>query len=211
MPLLKPSPSIVVAAMVLSLAAGGAGYAAGSLPKHSVGSAQLKKNAVTAKKLKNGAVTGAKVAPDSLGGAQIDEGSLAMPVRPGSIVLAPSDFQPRESTGYSANSDGSIYSALNNVGFEASFQLPEGATVTSVKVFTVDNGVDDIRAYVARYTPSARQSVYSTASASAGVSTAVQTLAPGLLPTAPGSTQRVLVFLPLGPAYLLYGAQVDYQ
>lgn len=68
------------------LALGGTAFAAGSLARNSVGSAQIKSNAVktaelnpsavTSAKIKNGAVTGADVATGTLGGREIADGSL---------------------------------------------------------------------------------------------------------------------------------------
>ena len=45
------SPAMIVACVSLVVALGGVSYAAGVLPKNSVGPAQLKKSAVTAAKL----------------------------------------------------------------------------------------------------------------------------------------------------------------
>jgi hypothetical protein len=72
----RPSASMVVALIALVVAMGGTGYAAITLPKNSVGTAQLKKNAVTTKKIKKGAVNSKKVKNDSLTGADILESSL---------------------------------------------------------------------------------------------------------------------------------------
>jgi hypothetical protein len=49
----RPSPSMVVALLALTVALGGTSYAAIKLPKNSVGSKQLKKNAVTGAKVKD--------------------------------------------------------------------------------------------------------------------------------------------------------------
>lgn len=57
----------VMATFAVFIALGGASYAAVSLPRNSVGPAQIKKNAVTTAKIKNGAVTGAKVKAGTLG------------------------------------------------------------------------------------------------------------------------------------------------
>jgi hypothetical protein len=56
-----PSPALVVSLVALFVALGGTTYAATSLPKNSVGTAQLKKNAVTSAKIKDGSVTAGKV------------------------------------------------------------------------------------------------------------------------------------------------------
>jgi hypothetical protein len=57
----------VVATLALFVALGGSAYAAGKLPKNSVGTKQLKAGSVTAPKIKNGTITGAKINLGSLG------------------------------------------------------------------------------------------------------------------------------------------------
>lgn len=57
----KPSPALVISIIALFVALGGTTYAATSLPKNSVGTAQLKKNSVTASKIEKGAVTAGKI------------------------------------------------------------------------------------------------------------------------------------------------------
>jgi hypothetical protein len=54
-----PSPAMIVACLALIVALGGVSYAAGVLPKNSVGPPQLKKNAVTGAKVKNGTLVAA--------------------------------------------------------------------------------------------------------------------------------------------------------
>jgi hypothetical protein len=49
----RPSPSMAVALLALSVALGGTGYAAIKLPRNSVGSKQIKRNAVTGAKVKD--------------------------------------------------------------------------------------------------------------------------------------------------------------
>src|SRR5205814_8252821 len=49
----RPSPAIVLACAALLIALGGVSYAATSLPRNSVGTAQLRNNAVTSGKVKN--------------------------------------------------------------------------------------------------------------------------------------------------------------
>jgi hypothetical protein len=66
----------VVGYVALSVALGGASYAAVSLPKNSVGQKQIRKGAVTRSKLANGAVNGSKVAKGSLTGKQIKSSTL---------------------------------------------------------------------------------------------------------------------------------------
>jgi hypothetical protein len=71
-----PSPAMIVACAALVVALGGVSYAAGVLPKNSVGAAQLQKKAVTASKLRTNAVTGVKVKNGSLMGADFKAGQL---------------------------------------------------------------------------------------------------------------------------------------
>jgi hypothetical protein len=49
----RPSPALVVACLALLIALGGVSYAAVTLPRNSVGPAQLRNDAVTSKKVKN--------------------------------------------------------------------------------------------------------------------------------------------------------------
>ena len=71
-----PAPAMLVAFVALAVSFCGVGYAAGVLPKNSVGAAQLQKRAVTRAKLKNNAVTGAKVKNGSLTAADFKVGQL---------------------------------------------------------------------------------------------------------------------------------------
>jgi hypothetical protein len=48
-----PSPAMLIACVALMVSLGGVSYAAGVLPKNSVGTAQLKKSAITGAKVKN--------------------------------------------------------------------------------------------------------------------------------------------------------------
>ncbi|MFN8110205.1 MAG: hypothetical protein U0Y82_10260 [Thermoleophilia bacterium] len=58
----RPSASMIVAGTALAVALGGTGYAAVSLPRGSVGTAQLKRNAVTSAKVRDGSLTAADFA-----------------------------------------------------------------------------------------------------------------------------------------------------
>jgi hypothetical protein len=71
-----PSPAVVLACVALVVALGGVSYAAGVLPKNSVGAAQLKKHAVTGAKLDKNAVSGGKVKNGSLMAADFKAGQL---------------------------------------------------------------------------------------------------------------------------------------
>lgn len=71
------SPAMVVACLSLVVALGGVSYAAGVLPKNSVGTMQLQKKAVSGAKLKQNAVTAAKVKNGSLTAADFKAGQLS--------------------------------------------------------------------------------------------------------------------------------------
>jgi hypothetical protein len=55
------TPSLVISIIALSVALGGASYAALKIPRNSVGVGQLKKNSVSAPKMRTGSVNSAKV------------------------------------------------------------------------------------------------------------------------------------------------------
>jgi hypothetical protein len=67
---------MLVAIVALFISMGGGAYAAFSLPRNSVGTAQLRNGAVTAAKLRNHSVTALKVAPHSLLAADFLPGQL---------------------------------------------------------------------------------------------------------------------------------------
>jgi len=67
---------MIVALIALFVALGGGAYAATTLPRNSVGTAQLKDGAVTARKLHNGAFTAEKIAYGSLLAKDFKAGQL---------------------------------------------------------------------------------------------------------------------------------------
>ncbi len=73
----------VLAGTALFVALGGTSYAAVSLPKDSVGTAQLRKNAVASSDIRKDAVTSAKVRNGSLGVADLSKGAVASLRTPG--------------------------------------------------------------------------------------------------------------------------------
>jgi hypothetical protein len=93
-----PSPAMLVACVALVVALGGVSYAAGVLPKNSVGTAQLKKKAVSAAKLKKNAVTARKVRNDAITSAKVkDRTLLAQDFKPGQLPAGPQG--PKGDTG----------------------------------------------------------------------------------------------------------------
>jgi hypothetical protein len=87
----SPSPAMVIACAALLVALTGTSIAAveASVPKNSVGSAQLKNNAVTAAKIASNAVTAAKIASNAVTGAKIAANAVTgAKVADGSLVAA---------------------------------------------------------------------------------------------------------------------------
>jgi hypothetical protein len=86
-----PSPAMVVACSALLVALTGTSIAAveASVPKNSVGTAQLKNNAVTAAKIASNAVTSAKIASNAVTSAKIASNAVTgAKVQDGSLVAA---------------------------------------------------------------------------------------------------------------------------
>jgi hypothetical protein len=230
---LKPTPALLVASLALALSiGGGVGYAAGSLPHNSVGAKQLKKNAVTGKAIKDGAVTGGKIAdgsvtgpdlaagsvnganvvPNSLGGAQIDESTLAIPPKPTSLILTGTDFVPRNSAyQFSTAGAGDLSTPSDGTSFAATLHIPQGATITGIRLFYLDNGPEDIEAFVGRFVPATGDQVYSVGIDSEGTSALVRTMTLTPLALPAGSVEDLTIYPPAGAVYKIYGAQVDYQ
>jgi hypothetical protein len=73
----RPSPALVIAMIALFVALGSGAYAAISLPKNSVGSAQIRRHAVTAVKLAKNAVTSATIRDHTLLASDFKAGQLA--------------------------------------------------------------------------------------------------------------------------------------
>lgn len=90
----RPSAATVAASVALFLSLGGGAYAAFTLPRHSVGTAQLRDGAVTAAKLHTGSVGASKVRLHSL---------LAADFRPGQLLAGaagpPGPTGPQGKTG----------------------------------------------------------------------------------------------------------------
>jgi hypothetical protein len=136
----RPSPTMAVALLALSVALGGTSYAAITLPKNSVGTRQLKKGAVTGRKIASNAVTSRRVKDRSLLSVDFATGQLPAGPKgekgdPGPIGLTgPSDaFVSRTSTVQA-------FSAMGPTQF-ASLSLPAGSYIFTAKLFADnDNG-----------------------------------------------------------------------
>jgi hypothetical protein len=76
----RPSASLVVSFVALFVALGGAGYAATSLPRNSVGTAQLRNGSVGNWKLKANAVGGHKIINGAVGAKQVNSSQVQLRV-----------------------------------------------------------------------------------------------------------------------------------
>lgn len=101
----RPSPALVVAGIALGLALGGTGYATVlTVPRNSVGTAQLKNGAVTTRKIAAGAVTSSQVRNSSL---------LRTDFKPGQLPAGPTG--PQGPAGPAGPAGASGISALQRV------------------------------------------------------------------------------------------------
>ncbi len=125
------SPALVVACLALAVALGGVSYAAVSLPKNSVGTKQLKRNAVN----------GVKVQNKSLGRLDINQASLGFGK---SVSIAAADMYGTDASACVAKdpSDGYLTKQL---------QLPQGARITKVTAYVLDNTAGNVTANLTRY------------------------------------------------------------
>jgi len=76
----RPSAPLVVSFIALFVSLGGAGYAAVSLPRNSVGNAQLQNGSVGNWKLKSNAVGARKIINGSVGAKQVDSSQVQLRV-----------------------------------------------------------------------------------------------------------------------------------
>lgn len=91
----RPSPAMIVALAALVFAMVGTGYAAISLPKKSVGTAQLKAKAVTNTKIKNGTITGKKLKLKTIGTVpNAAHASIADTVSPNAVHVVGAAGEP---------------------------------------------------------------------------------------------------------------------
>lgn len=75
-PIGRPSPSMIVALLALTVALGGTSYAATKLSKNSVGEKQIKKNAVTTRKIRSKAVNNSRLANNAVTSNKVKDRSL---------------------------------------------------------------------------------------------------------------------------------------
>ena len=164
----RPSPAMIVALAALFVALGGTSYAAFSLPKNSVGSAQIKRGAVTKTKIARGTLAelhGRKGATGPAGpsGAKGDQGIQGIQGTPGiqGIQGPPGvqgDLGPKGDQGIQGIQGiqgppgeisvavGYITSPLTKVSPDstatASAHCPSGMVVTGGGVYPINNDVN---------------------------------------------------------------------
>jgi hypothetical protein len=121
-----PSPATVLASIALAVALGGTCIAAVStVPRGSVGTAELKSGAVTTVKIRNGQVTSPDLADGGVTSADVRNGSLRrLDFRPGQLPHGPTGPQgPPGPPGVSGREQVAAETALTNAG-------PKTATAT---------------------------------------------------------------------------------
>ena len=84
-----PSPAMVVATVALFIALGGAGYAAVSIPRNSVGTSQLKNFAVTPLKIQPGAIKTKKLRDNAVTTPKIADAAVTTPKIADAAVTTP--------------------------------------------------------------------------------------------------------------------------
>jgi hypothetical protein len=98
-----PSPALVISLVALFVALGGTTYAATSLPKNSVGSAQLKKGAVTKAKINKKAIRALKGNRGRTGANGVSVTSTALASGNANCATGGSSFASASGTTYACN------------------------------------------------------------------------------------------------------------
>lgn len=155
----RPSPAMIVALAALFVALGGTSYAAFSLPKNSVGSAQIKRGAVTKTKIATGTLAGlhgrkGATGPAGPAGAKGDQGIQGLQGPPGvQGEPGPKGDQGIQGVqgiqgppGDSSVAVGYITSPLTKVSpnstATATAHCPSGTVVTGGGVYPINNDVN---------------------------------------------------------------------
>jgi hypothetical protein len=126
------SPALVIACVALIVALGGASFAAVTLPRSSVGTKQLKRNAVTGPKVKNKSLTVLDINQGSLGFGR-------------SLSIAAAELYPGAATACLGKDPSSSWRGQQ-------LRLPQGARITKVTGYVLDNSAGAITVKVTRYT-----------------------------------------------------------
>ena len=151
---------------------------------------------------------------------QGDQAALTAAITPGTFyrTFSGTRFQPTSSAMTFAASGGAIYvTALPAGGFSLSFDfdLPQGATITEVVFFAVDNNAANIDFSVRSYNPETNIFTTLESAASSGASAALQTIVIPVDPPVLVDNTTTSYRLRVAPgvassAHLLRGARVGY-
>lgn len=145
----RPSPAMGVALVALFLSAGGASYAAVSLPAHSVGAKQLRTFAVTNPKLGADSVGSRKIMPGAVGFYRVNRNEVQLRVM-GSCTGANQAITSISVTGTTTCGTSSSSPAESDSGAGKATIIPTGSTPTSVAGYSLAGGT----AYLAQADPS---------------------------------------------------------
>ena len=145
----RPSPAMGVALLALFLSAGGASYAAVSLPAHSVGAAQLRSFAVTNPKLGVGSVGSRKIMPGAVGFYRVNRNEVQLRVT-GSCTGANQAITSISITGTTTCGTSSSSPAESDSGAGKQTAIPASTTPTSLASYLLAGGT----AYLVQADPS---------------------------------------------------------
>ena len=145
----RPSPAMAVALVALFLSAGGASYAAVTLPNHSVGAKQLKTFAVTNPKLAVNAVGSRKIMPGAVGFYRVNRNEVQLRVT-GSCTGANQAITSISITGSTTCGTSSSSPVESDSGAGKATTIPTGTTPTTVASHQIAGGT----AYLVQAAPS---------------------------------------------------------
>ena len=132
----RPSPAMVVACLALTIALGGTGYAAVTLPKNSVGAKQIKPNSVNSSKVKNQSLRVEDFATGQLpAGPQGPAGPAGPPGAPGANGVADAFARVDENAGRTLQPNLPGFPAQNKGIVQANVVAGEGAAATGTTCF----------------------------------------------------------------------------
>jgi hypothetical protein len=133
----------VVSTLALFIALGGVSYAAATLPKNSVGSAQIKAKAVTEKKLAKGSVTSTAIKDGTISDADVKNGSISGgKINAGSLGTVPF----ATNAGSAASSDQISGAVVKRVGPSADNVSPSTAQAQATEIPLVSHGAVSVYA-----------------------------------------------------------------
>ncbi|HWE60018.1 MAG TPA: hypothetical protein VG228_10020 [Solirubrobacteraceae bacterium] len=144
-----PSPAMVVSLIALFLSAGGASYAAVTIPDHSIGANQLKTFAVTNPKLATNSVGSRKIMPGAVGFYRVNRSEVQLRVT-GSCTGANQAITSVSITGSTTCGTSSSSPAESDSGAGKATTIATGTTPTTVATYSAAGG----SAYLVQADPS---------------------------------------------------------